>query len=212
MKKLILTLAAFTAFGSVAHAQLHRRNVSYVGLKAGGTSASFMGTDAQYLRSVYGFHAGVFANLPLYQPFSIQPEMLFSMKGQRGQASVSDATTRLNYLDIPVAFRAAMNGLFAEIGPQAGFLLTAKSNESGENVNVRNKYRSFDFGYLVGVGYQPKEGGLGVSGRFNASFLSAYANPIDGTEPRDARNSAFQLSLTYSARKDHRSKKSHKPR
>lgn len=207
MKKIFLIIAALTAFGTAAHAQLHSRSGSYVGLKAGGTAASFIGAYNPNLRTVYGFHAGAFASIALNKPFSIQPELLFSMKGALGQAGVSDGTERLNYIDVPVAFRATWSDLFVEAGPQGGFLLTAKSKNGSETVNVRDTYRTFDFGYLLGVGYQPHQGGLGIGGRYNASFLSVYANPIDGTVANDLRNSAFQLYVTYSAQKGRKPKR-----
>lgn len=207
MKRLFITLAALALAHSAAHAQLHSRSSSYVGLKLGGSAASYGGDMAQYDRTVYGGHAGVFASLALSRPFTLQPEILYSMKGTMGQAAVSDATERLGYLDIPVALRANLNSLFVEAGPQVGFLLSAKYTNGGESVSVRKARRDVDFGYLLGVGYQPVKGGLGIGGRYNAGFLSVYTNPLDGSDAADVHNSVFQLYVTYSANKYHKSKR-----
>ncbi len=132
------------------------------------------------------------------------------MKGMLGQAATvyENDTYHLNYIDVPVAFRASWNDLFAEAGPQLGYLLTAKSTTPAGTLNSRDAFRTFDFGYLLGVGYQPKKGGLGVGGRYNAGFTSVYKDPIDGTAPPEVHNGVFQVYLTYSAQKYHKYKKS----
>ena len=128
MKKPLLILGAITCFTTASYAQLHSHSSSFVGVKAGGSAATYVGDLAKTPRFVYGFNAGVFANLALARPFSLQPEILFSMKGVQGDAGISDAYTWLNYIDIPVALRASTEGgFYAEAGPQVGFLLTAKT-------------------------------------------------------------------------------------
>jgi hypothetical protein len=208
IKKTLLTFGALTCFAGTSHAQLHSHSTSFVGVKAGGSAATFVGDNTQYLRYAYGFNAGVFANLALARPFSIQPELLFSMRGAQAQAGVSDAFVWLNYLDVPVALRATANaGFYAEAGPQLGLLLTAKTDATGEKMDVKGAYRDIDLGYLLGVGYQPPKGGLGIGGRYNGSFLSVYKAPEDGTDAMDQRNSVFQLYLTYSPSQYHKPKK-----
>lgn len=209
MKKTLFTVALATCFAGTSHAQLHSHSDSYVGVKVGGTAASFNGDDTRFLRYVFGANAGVFANLALASPFSLQPELLFSMKGTKGQAGVSDESTRLNYLDLPVALRASFSDLYVEAGPQVGLLLTAKSDVTSES--VKSSFRTVDVGYILGVGYQPHLGGLGIGARFNAGFLSVTKTPIGRTEPLDIHNEIFQVSLTYSAQKIHKNRKRKDP-
>lgn len=208
MKKILLPLSLAVFGAGTAQAQLHSHSSSFVGVKVGGSAATFEGDAAKNARFVYGFNAGVFANLALAQPFTLQPELLFSMRGVKGPAGLSDASVWLNYIDIPVLLRAStQSGFFAEAGPQVGFLLTAKSDALGEKVNVRDAYQSVDLGYVLGVGYQPPKGGLGIGGRYNASFLSVFKNSDDGTVAPDARNSVFQVYLSYSPKTIHKPKK-----
>ncbi|GAB3581500.1 porin family protein [Hymenobacter daeguensis] len=201
MKKSLLSLAVAALAVSSAHAQLHYRSASFAGVKAGGSVASFVGDDAKNLQNVYGFHAGLFANLALGRPFSLQPELLYSMKGaQTPAAYITQSTVWLNYIDVPVAFRATTKaGLFLEAGPQISFLINAKSDASGEKVSVKSDYKPVDVGFVLGAGYQPLKGGLGIGGRYTAGFETALK---DATDSRvltpDLRNSAFQVYLTYS--------------
>jgi opacity protein-like surface antigen len=207
MKKVLLTLVVATACIGTSQAQLHSRSQSYAGLKVGGSAAMYTGDNTRNLWFVYGLHGGLFANLALAKPFSIQPEVLYSMKGVKDNSTPVEITQRLTYIDVPVAFRASASDFFVEAGPQAGFLLSAKSDATGENVNVKSNFRSVDFGYILGVGYQPQRGGLGISGRYNGGFLSVAKDPIDGTEAADVRNSVFQVSLTYSKSRIKKNKK-----
>ena len=208
MKKLVLTLAAATCFANGAFAQLHSRSQSFVGIKAGGSASNFVGAQAPYVRYEYGYHGGVFANLALSRPFSLQPEVLYSMKGSQGPTDIDDSSQYLTYIDVPVALRATTGpGFFVETGPQVGFLLKAKANGTGEYVDAKANYRSVDVGYLLGAGYQPKDGGLGIGLRYNGSFLSAFNTNAEGIEAPDKRNSTFQVYLTYSKLKHKKAKK-----
>lgn len=210
MKKRFLLLAAVaTHFAHTAQAQLHKHSNSFVGVKIGGSAASFNGDAAKNLRYVTGFNAGVFANFALLNPFSLQTELLYSMKGMKDAASFTDNVTRLNYVDLPVLLRAStLDGLFAEAGPQLGYLINAKSDASGENIDVKAAYRTIDFGYVLGVGYQPPKGGLGGGARYNAGFLSVFkTDEATGLDPVDLRNSGFQVYVSYSPSTIHKPRK-----
>lgn len=198
MRKSLLILSA-VCFATTAHAQLHSRNSSYAGLKIGGSAATFSGDVPTNMRPLYGLNGGIFVHLPLGRPFSVQPEVLYSMKGAQNPAYYNDVTTWLNYIDVPVSFRAATSqGFFLEAGPQLGILLTAKSDATGEKVNVKSAYRPVDFGFVLGAGYQPRKGGLGIGGRYNASFDTILKGGADGTIAANTQNSVFQVFLTYS--------------
>jgi hypothetical protein len=201
MKKSLLSLALAALAISSANAQLHYRSSSFAGIKAGGAAASFIGDDAKNMQYVYGFQAGLFANLALSRPFSIQPELLYSMKGSQTPAAyLTQSTVWLNYIDLPVAFRATTkDGLFLEAGPQVSFLINAKSDFTGEKVSVKSDYKPVDIGFVLGAGYQPLKGGLGIGGRYNAGFNTALKDVADSRVlTPDLRNSAFQVYLTYS--------------
>jgi hypothetical protein len=123
------------------------------------------------------------------------------MKGAQTPAGyLTQSSVWLNYIDVPVAFRATTNdGLFLEAGPQVGFLINAKSDASGEKVSVKSDYKSVDFGFVLGLGYQPLKGGLGFGGRYNAGFDTTLKDAADSQAPTlDWHNSAFQVYLTYS--------------
>ncbi|MFD1871938.1 porin family protein [Hymenobacter bucti] len=203
MKKSILVLLAFMlVFSTVAQAQRRGRSSNDVslGLKAGASMTNLVGdyVKNQNFDNLFGFHAGVFANITLTQLFAFQPELLYSQKGYKSSAA-SNYNLRLHYIDVPLAFHVNTGGLFFEAGPQVGFLVAAKGNSSNVSVDVKEGYNTVDFGYLFGLGYQLKHG-LGVGLRYNGAFTNIdKATTIGSVTYQDkARNSAFQLYLTYS--------------
>jgi len=198
-KTLLLLIAATGLSASAAQAQYRGRggNVS-LGLKAGATLTNLAGADAPSLNNRFGFQVGGFANIGLSKLFAFQPELLFSQKGYWSPV-VGDYGTRLNYLDVPLAFHVNTDGFFFEAGPQVGFLLTASSQAGSVSQDVKSQYNTLDLGYLFGLGYQLKHG-LGAGLRYNGGASNIYVSTTNGntTTQSRQRNSAFQLYATYS--------------
>jgi hypothetical protein len=202
MKKTIFLLALGLGMSTAAQAQYRGRggNVS-LGVKAGASLTNFVGADAKdglgrSFENRFGFQAGVFANIGFAKLFAFQPEVLYSQKGVK--LKDGDAGIRMHYLDVPLAFHVNTDGFFFEAGPQVGFLLSAKREVGSSSTAIEN-YKSVDFGYLAGLGYQLKHG-LGAGLRYNGGFMNfpeSYPNGSTQVQPR-ARNSAFQLYATYS--------------
>lgn len=201
MKKNVFLLTLALGLSTAAQAQYRGRggNVS-LGLKAGASLTDFAGEDAKNsYDSRFGFHAGIFANIGFARLFAFQPELLYSQKGAKFSGN-SDAGIRLHYIDVPLAFHVNTDGFFFEAGPQVGFLAAAKSQLGGVSMDVKNAYKSVDFGYLAGLGYQLKHG-PGVGLRYNGAFTNFYKEVQLGsstTFQQRTRNSAFQLYVTYS--------------
>jgi len=194
---LALGLSASTAAQAQKRGRSSGSSVS-LGLKAGASLTNFTGADAKVYDNRFGFHAGVFANIGLTRLFAFQPELLYSQKGANYN-NVTDVSQRLHYVDVPLAFHVNSGGLFFEAGPQVGFLVGAKYQSGNASTDIKSTLNSVDFGYLFGLGYQLKHG-LGVGLRYNGGFTNVDKAATFGnlTVQRRARNSAFQLYLTYS--------------
>lgn len=192
MKKTLFTLALLAGLTGAAQAQ----NVS-LGIKAGATYSSFVGKQAPSEESIFGFHAGAFANIGLTDLFAFQPEIIYSQKGSN--PGLNDFKNRLHYVDVPLAFHVNADGLFFEAGPQVGFLVAAQQKAGNTSTDIKARYNTIDFGYLAGLGYQRKTG-LGIGLRYNGGFTNIPKSYTLGTVTvqDNVRNSAFQLYLTYS--------------
>ena len=198
MKKVLLSLGLLASVSFAAQAQ----SIKY-GVKAGGSLTGFTGDDSKGSAYQFGFHAGVLANFGINDMFSVQPELLYSQKGAKGDGTTgnpSDLHANLNYIDVPVMLRIATGstGLFFEAGPQVGFLASAKAVQGSNSADIKDNLKSVDFGYAAGLGYQIESGAM-VGLRYNGAFTSAGKSTTVGnvTVESNTKNSAFQLYVGY---------------
>ncbi|MDO7884541.1 porin family protein [Hymenobacter cheonanensis] len=198
-------LAAFCLLlASQAHAQF--------GIKGGINEAVLtgrVGEDATY--KTY-FHAGLFYEQKLIGPLSIQPELLYSLQGSqlKGATTVTNYTTQLNYIQVPVLLKLTFGPVYVEGGPQFGYLVAA--NEDGM-VQVRNSsgnvafasvdqastgnYKRGDFALCAGVGLK-----LGsvvrVGGRFVAGLNDINnLQYLQGVNDPQLQNRVFQFYAAF---------------
>ncbi|GAA3989752.1 porin family protein [Hymenobacter antarcticus] len=198
MKRILLSFFVLIGGFCTAHAQSAR-----FGIKAGGSLTSVVGKDVKATAaSKLGFHGGVVANLGLTDRFSVQPELLYSMKGLRDELSSATGYQTLHYVDVPVLLKASFNAFFLEAGPQLGVLMSAtQSIESGSmsnSVSSKAAFKDIDFGYALGLGVQATTG-LMAGLRYNGG-LSNIAKPVTlggQTIQPEARNSALQIYVGY---------------
>lgn len=189
MKKLLLGLAV-TA-GSLVFAQEKAQSSSPVqfGLKAGLNVASVNDDDTKAKAGLYG---GFFANIPLASSFSIQPEVLYNGAGTKFE-NLSDVRLNLDYISIPAMFQYnALPNLYLEAGPQFSFLINSKVKSDNGSVDVKDAFKSFDFGIGLGAGYYFTQD-FGITARYVAGVSDIAEN-----NPGDAvRNNVFQVGLAY---------------
>ncbi|MBI1782939.1 MAG: PorT family protein [Sphingobacteriales bacterium] len=186
MKKIILSLAVL-AFFSATKAQ----DVKF-GLKGGLNISTISGSDASGAKSIVGFHAGGLVNIPVSGGFSVQPELVYSGQGAKEDQDGTTSTLHLNYLNIPVMAKYTFTGgFYAETGPQLGFLLSAKAKASGASYDVKSTFKSTDFAWGIGIGYQ-SETGFGGGVRYNYGL-----GKLDKQGSAKVYNSVFQIGVHY---------------
>lgn len=197
MKKTYLALALMLGVASAAQAQS-----ATFGIKAGASLTNYTGKGADGADYKFGFHGGLVANLAVNDAFSIQPELLYSMKGAKTTINFLGTNVNfketLHYIDVPVLAHINAGGLFFELGPQVGFLVAAKgsidANGQSDSGDIKSDFKTVDFGYAAGLGYQVANGpGIGL--RYNGGFIDVSKN--DSNSDYATRNGAFQLYLTY---------------
>lgn len=194
MKKLILSLGLLAGVSVAAQAQTGVR----FGLKAGASLTNFTGKDSGDNSNKFGFNGGVVANFGINDMFSVQPEVLYSMKGVKENGG--SGKLNLNYIDIPVLAKIATGetGLFFELGPQVGFLASAKLKDGSDSQDIKDSFKSVDFGYAAGVGFQVSSSAM-VGLRYNGAFTNATKAIDFGSTSVESKvkNSAFQLYVGY---------------
>jgi Outer membrane protein beta-barrel domain len=166
------------------------------GIKAGynKTNLIYSGSVINYLGAKSDFNAGIFASIPLFGAFYLQPELMYSGQGSDFTDSIP-ATVNNNYLNLPVLFKYQHpSGLFVETGPQVGFLLSSGLKTYSQSLNSKGNTESTDFSWAFGLGYKIPVVNLGVDIRYNLGLTNiAKNNYYTGT----AKNSVLQIDLFY---------------
>ncbi|WP_109852515.1 porin family protein [Aquimarina sp. AU58] len=190
-----------------------------VGLKAGvnyvnnvlvNDKIGINGSDNEYR---FGYHAGIFVRIKFTDKFLLNTELLFSNKGYKfeglrnanAQPSGS-GNLHLNYLNLPILFGYNIfDKLIFELGPELGYLLSAKSKFGTETIDVKNIWdNDLDFGLSAGLAYSVMENWM-IGIRYTHGISSVLKDVVlrndeNGT-PRDGnlkfQNRTFQLSLFY---------------
>ena len=202
MRNVFLLLGALAGLADSAQGQ----SIRY-GLKAGVSLARLTNYDIVGVRNQVGATAGVMLDAPLNEKLSLHPEFLFSQKGLRldetGPGGFSSSRQiRSNYLDLPVLLRLKFGAFFAEIGPQAGYLLTAKRTDVSSSstipaatttTDITQETRRLDLGYVVGMGFQLLER-WELGARYNGGLLGVSS---ENNSTAQGRNSAFQFQAGY---------------
>jgi Outer membrane protein beta-barrel domain len=189
MKRMLLVLIAAGSF-MFASAQIQ------YGVKAGYNLANLTFSPSQSgVSSLSNFSGGVFASVPLFSTCTLQPEILYSGQGASFSDSlVGSGKVNYGYLNVPVLFKYQHeSGLFAETGPQVGFLLSAKESAGGQTADLKSNSQSVDFSWAFGIGYKLPMG-FGIDARYNLGLTNINKNSQGGGT---VKNSVFQFGLFY---------------
>jgi hypothetical protein len=178
MKKVILLtmFAVLTGFGSQA------QSLKF-GVKAGANFSNLDGDDFDG-DNLTSFHAGVLAEIGIFQNFAIQPEVMYSSQGSK----VDGDDLKLDYISVPIVakFYLITDRLSIEAGPQFSFLI----NDDGfDGIITDYKNENFDFAAVGGVG-------LNITQNFFAS-ARYVVGLTDTSKDAEVTNRVIQLSLGY---------------
>ncbi|GAB2772584.1 hypothetical protein HNQ93_000788 [Hymenobacter luteus] len=181
------------------------------GIKGGFTAANFRGDDKKNFgnEGIYNtFHAGVYAQFGFNDKFSIQPEVLYSRQGFKGDnpASTSQTgtyTTRLDYVQVPVLLvYNFLDNVSVHVGPQVSLLTKVKEGDrerkiADENDTYGYSYNSLDYGLAAGV--EARVGPARVGGRYTAGFADIIQDQnlakTGNTAITNIKNGMFQVYL-----------------
>lgn len=191
------------------------------GVKAGMNITNLKGDDVEDMDAKIGFTFGGFVTYQINESFSLQPELLFTMKGAKSEYSDYEEeedyeyyekyedTYSLNYLEIPVLAKMAipMSGNVQPcvfIGPSLGINLSAKYDED-------YSYKEYEDGELIYSESGSEDGDIddnesidfglnfGAGVKYNNITFDARYNLglSDVIKDVKAQNSVFSFMLGY---------------
>lgn len=141
------------------------------------------------------FHVGAVAELGLSDKFAIQPELVYSVQGATTKVLNKEVKTQLSYLNLPIMAKYFVaEGISVELGPQIGFLMSAKNKSGSDSQDFKDSVKGIDFGLGFGAGYR-LENGLNFGARYNIG-MSDISDSEDMTDV-SIKNNVIQISVGY---------------
>ena len=145
------------------------------------------------------FHAGVVADMQVYDAIHIQPQLILGKKGTlyTPNNDVSKETkVNITYIDIPVMavykYPMKQGKVFAGMGPVFSFIAGGKLEQNSKTKKLDNDdWKRSDFGLGLTAGFESSTGFFGSIG-YTAGFSDVYDPEIVKT-----KNRVFMLSVGY---------------
>jgi opacity protein-like surface antigen len=196
MKRMILIglvlVSTLMLSTSLAFADTPEKSV-YFGLKLGlnvadvdGSVSAFGLTEDLETDTRLGFCGGVFVSIALSEWFAIQPEILYSMKGENDR--IGDGALELHYIELPILAKLTIPTqsvvtptLF--LGPAVSFNVDAKAKAFGQSVDIGDYVGTIDVGLTFGGGVDFALGSvkLILDGRYTLGLVNVADFPSDAS-------------------------------
>lgn len=163
-----------------------------IGVKGGLNVYNINNDNNSEYDSKLGFHAGLIGHIHLTRQFAVQPELVYSVQGAKYTNGGVEAKLNLGYINIPVLLQYMFdNGFRLQAGPQLGFMLNAKTEVGDVKSDVKDNFKTVDFGLGFGAGYVTTSG-FGIDARYNLGLSN-----INENDAVKSTNRGFQLGVFY---------------
>ena len=193
MKSYILSLAIVAILFNVANAQSF-----HAGIKFGANVNKLSGQSFKD-QFTYGYHAGIFTEIPISKKWTIQPEVVFNETKNDTSNKFSQlynlntnrvSNIKLSYLSIPLILNYNVTKMVSlQAGPQFGILLDQHKDLLQ---NGRAAFKQGDFSMIGGL--QVKLSSLRVYARYAVGLNNL--NDIDNQDKW--KNQSIQLGIGLS--------------
>lgn len=186
MKKTILTFVLISAsVFCFAQAKIA------IGIK-GGPNFANINTDAspgENYKNRTGLHLGAFA-LFRGEKVGFQPEVVFSQQGSTiTYSGQPDIKSNFSYVNVPLIVKLyTVAGINIQVGPQFGFLTSAKIDDS----DVKDQLKTSDMSLALGLGWDLPIG-LSIDGRYNWGLSDINS----GADVSSIKNQVWQFSVGF---------------
>lgn len=200
MKKIILIIAVTIVLIPTVQSQ---EKIQF-GVKGGVNFTTMTSNDYLYDEKYKtGLYLGATVEIPLGKKFSIQPEILYSKQGVKGNVLLSylaypgqpapppaDADHQLDYIKIPVLAKLYLAKNFSfEIGPSFNFLVNDKFTYlSSTQTDLAEK---FELGGVVGLSFKVKSNFV-----VNANYLNGFSNVLKSPF-ENSKSYGFSVGIGY---------------
>ena len=151
-----------------------------------------------------GFHAGLYSQMPLGEFLALQPELLFTTKGAKGEYNISffngENEFNLHYIELPLLLVFDIADVFELHGGAYGaYLAGANISTDGDFGSAREEldrdnFSSFDYGFAFGFGLNLNES-LQVGARYSAGLREIADSDVADVLLGDSKNANAQIFI-----------------
>ena len=175
------------------------------GIKGGLNLTNLYVDNASSEHMKAGFNAGVFAKLPITKGFSIQPELLYSVKGAKDTYSnvlQGDGEYRFNlgYMELPVLAVVNLAPNFnLHLGGYAAYLVSANVKDVNSNGDIQgasdlntDNFKRWDFGLIGGLGFDIQNFTIGARYNYGLSQIGKSGS-LSGDLTKNSKNAGISV-------------------
>lgn len=203
MKKLFTSILIALFLCLIAGQSAARAGIQF-GIRGGGNAARLTGADVQDLegtiKNKVGLVGGIFLAFNIGKIVTIQPEVLYTMKGSQIQDPLGEYTGKLygDYLEIPLLLKiriptpGVQPAIFA--GPSVGFKLREKFQLNGEDIPLEESLlENNDYGAIFGAGLDFGRHFM-IDVRYSVGLKKVLTAIEEGTQP-DVKNGVWSATI-----------------
>jgi hypothetical protein len=179
------------------------------GIKGGVNFTNLYSSEATTDHMKTGFNAGVFAKLPVTKGFSIQPEVLYSLKGAKESydnflQGSGEYRFNLGYVEVPVLAVVNLAPNFnLHLGGYAAYLVNANVKNVNDNGDIQgatdlstSDFNKWDFGLVGGLGFDIEHFTLGARYNYGLSKIGKSDN-LAGQLAGNAKNAGISVYVGF---------------
>jgi len=215
MKLTILTLSAAllltasTAFGQQQQTSAEPNLKAKFGIKGGFDLTTLYSSDVSTNHMKAGFDAGVFAKLPVTRGFSIQPELLYSLKGAKSTYSnfiqgSGEYRFNLGYIQLPVLAVVNLAPNFnLHLGGYAAYLVNSNIKDVNNNGDIvsatelnTGDFNRWDFGLAGGAAFDIENFTIGARYNYGLSEIGKSGS-VSGDLTKGMKNAGFSFYVGF---------------
>jgi hypothetical protein len=192
----LFRISAVAALALSATALTAQAQTKTMGIVAGVDFASISGDfESPGSSSRTGFMGGLFFGIPVGGGnMMVEPEILYSMKGDKYDNSAYTGTEKLDYIEVPILFKWSSQpsgaGVYLLAGPAVNFNISCSDSGTDNIFDTTYDEKCSDIpevdvntviSGVVGLGYS--KGRFGIEGRYDFDLGDAvtYTDPGTGT-------------------------------
>ncbi|HZE83082.1 MAG TPA: porin family protein [Puia sp.] len=213
-KLFALTMAVGLLAFSGAYAQEQQASTesgmtAKFGIKGGLNLTNLYVADVSNEHIKAGFNAGVFAKLPVTRGFSIQPELLYSVKGAKENYNNfvdgnGEYRFNLGYMELPVLAVVNLAPNFnLHAGGYAAYLVNANVKDVNSNGQIQgatelntDNFNRWDFGLAGGAAFDIDHFTLGARYNYGLSHIGKSDN-LSGELIKNSKNAGTSIYIGF---------------